>query len=170
MSNNSFFKIGFFVFLVLFLVAVGAAGAWFYFSYQTPAKNEETSTSTPAQPTPTETAEPTIVPSPALTTTPTLPAKSALEQIQAAIAAKYSKPIDETTVSLSENNGTHAKGGVKFTGEIAGAWLLAAKVNDGWVIVQDGNGTVSCETIEPFNFPPAMVPECVDNNGSLITR
>lgn len=105
-----------------------------------------------------------------ITPTVTIVEKSAEDQLRQAFANKYSKPISQVELSINKNTGVHASGGVKFIGEISGAWFLAYKADDGWTIVQDGNGTVSCEKIAPYNFPVSMVPECVDNEGNLITR
>ncbi len=87
--------------------------------------------------------------------------------IKKALAKKYQKDLSEVDFSLSKNEGTHASGGVKFAGEIAGAWVLAAKKDNQWIIVQDGNGTISCELVSPYNFPPSIVSECVDKDGKL---
>jgi len=108
--------------------------------------------------------------SPAPTATQTIPQKSDLEQITEAFAKKYNKQTSEVEVTVSKNDGTHASGGVKFSGEIGGGWFLAYKGADGWIIIQDGNGVVSCETIAPYNFPKEMVSECVDKNGNLIKK
>ncbi len=52
-----------------------------------------------------------------------------------------------------------------------GGWFLAAEVGGQWVIVDDGNGTVSCEKINPYNFPTTLVPECwSDATQDLIQR
>lgn len=93
---------------------------------------------------------------------------SDFDQIRKALADKYQKPLADVDLSISDNDGTHARGGVKFANEIAGAWILAAKVNDKWIIVQDGNGTISCETVAPYDFPVTMVSECVNSQGKLI--
>ena len=71
---------------------------------------------------------------------------------------------------MSKIDATHAWGTASFTGEMGGGWFLAYKNPDGWIIVDDGNGTISCETIAPYNFPVDMVPECVDKNGNLIKK
>jgi hypothetical protein len=97
--------------------------------------------------------------------------KSDLEQIKELFAAKYNKPIEEAEVSINENTGTHATGGVKFTGEISGAMWLAYHDGEKWILVHDGQGTIPCSAIEPYNFPIDMVPECWDEDaGKLINR
>lgn len=114
---------------------------------------------------------PTVVIPPTSSSLPTVvPPISDLELIRAAMAEKHGKPVGEVELTLSKNTGLHAQGSVRFSGEEGGGWFLAYKETTGWIIVQDGNGTVSCETIASYSFPTDMVPECVDKNGNLITR
>ncbi len=96
--------------------------------------------------------------------------KSDLEQIKEAFAAKYNKPLGDITVTIDENTGTYANGGVKFEGEIGGAWWLAYNDGTGWIIVADGNGSVLCADIEGYNFPTSMVPECWDEATSKLIQ
>jgi len=86
-------------------------------------------------------------------------------------AAKFERPVSEVNISLSQEEAKHVKGSVSFVGEMGGGWFLGAKVANKWVIVDDGNGTVSCEKIAPFDFPTDMVPECwQEDTGKLIVR
>ncbi len=98
--------------------------------------------------------------------------KSDLQQIKEAFAQKYSKDLAKVNVTIKDNSKPHMSGGVSFAGEIGGGWFLAYYNNsDNWIIVADGNGTVMCDDIEPYNFPTNMVPECWDEATSkLITR
>lgn len=127
-----------------------------------------------SQPMPTTIVQqPTIVPTSSLLTTvpsPTIPQKSDIEGIEEAFAKKYNKTVDQAEISISKKDDTHAWGSVKFAGEMAGGWFLAYKNPTDWIIVQDGNGTISCEAIAPYDFPSTMAPECVDKNGKLIKR
>jgi len=97
-------------------------------------------------------------------------AKSDLEQIKEAFAQKYSKSVADVTVTIGENNGTYAKGGVKFAGEISGGWWLAYNDGTNWLIVADGNGTVMCDDLEGYDFPTSMVPECWDEATSELIQ
>lgn len=91
------------------------------------------------------------------------------ESIKKAFAKKYNKKTDEINVDISKKDSTHIWGSVKFSGEMSGGWFLAFKdALNNWIIVQDGNGTISCETVAPYNFPVSMVSGCVDKNGQLI--
>ena len=88
------------------------------------------------------------------------PSVSDLDAIHQAFAQKYGKNVNDMTVTISKNTGVYASGGVTFAGEMGGGWFLAAKVGTSWKIVADGNGTIPCEAIAPYNFPTDMVPEC----------
>lgn len=115
---------------------------------------------------------PSPVPSPSpIPTAPVEETKTDLEQIKEVFAAKYSKEMEEITATIDENTSTHANGGVKFEGEIGGAWWLAYYDGTGWIIVADGNGSVMCDDIEGYDFPTSMVPECWDENtNQLVVR
>jgi hypothetical protein len=109
--------------------------------------------------------------SPLASVEPTAETSSDLEMIREAFAQKYSKSIADVTVTIEQNTGTYAKGGVKFAGEIGGGWWLAYDNGTDWLIVTDGNGTVMCDDLEGYNFPTDMVPECWDEATSeLIQR
>jgi len=151
MDKTSVFLIGI---ILAVLVFVGGLFWW----------TNKSKTSPVATPTPTVALRPTPTPTPKET-------KSALEQIKEAFAKKYSKPITEVNVTISKNTGTHASGGVKFAGEIGGAMWLGYNDKGKWIIVFDGQGTIPCSAIEPYDFPTDMVPECWDEATSkLITR
>ncbi|MBD3250306.1 MAG: hypothetical protein GF381_01930 [Candidatus Pacebacteria bacterium] len=97
----------------------------------------------------------------------TVPAEQGIKQ---ALAAKYDKDVAQTMIEISENTGTYAKGLVKFAGDISGGWFLAVR-EDSWKIVADGNGTVMCADIAPYDFPVEMVPDCWDEAAmELVAR
>lgn len=101
-------------------------------------------------------------------TQPTVEAKDVMAGL---LATKHSRDAAEANLTVEEDTGTHAKGLVIFDGDIGGGWWLAAKADDKWVLVADGNGTVMCSDIDPYNFPTTMVPECWDETTqTLITR
>lgn len=160
-GETNFWMIGFFIVLI---------AAAFYIG-----KNYLNFFPKTSQPEPTvNVQEPTVEvsPSPIITVIllPTIPQKSDLDGIKEAFAKKYNKTIDQVDVLISKKDDTHASGSVKFSGEIAGGWFLAYKEDSGWIIVQDGNGTISCEITAPYNFSSVMIPECIDKNGKLIKK
>ena len=171
------YKIGFFLLMGVFLILLGAFGSWFFLSQKDNRKikeaEKEVAKISPEYLSPTveiqnkETNEASLS---ADSETKETDKTSDLKALKKAMADRHHKNENETIITISKNNGTHAAGGVRFEGEISGGWFLAAKRGNEWVIVADGNGTVSCEVIEPWRFPADMVPECVDKEGNLINR
>ena len=152
--------------ITVLLVILFSAGAYLYGS----GKLIPSPVSTPNPVVQEEVSLPTNQPSLAPTIAPG-PQVSAEDEIRQAMATKHSKSVADTDISINNITTTHASGVVKFAGEIAGGWFLAAKTTGPWQIVADGNGTVICADIDPFNFPTTMVPECWDDSTqTLITR
>ena len=99
------------------------------------------------------------------------PKKTDEQLIAEAFAEKYAKSVDEVELTVNKRVKVFAQGGVKFAGEIGGAMWLAYKEEESWKIIFDGQGTIPCEDIEPYDFPQDMVPECWDyESGQSITR
>ena len=122
-------------------------------------------------PSPEVVASPILTPMPSVVPTATTETRSDLERIKEAFAEKYNKSIADVTVTIGQNTGTYANGGVKFAGETGGGWWLAYNDGSDWLIVADGNGTVMCDDLEGYDFPTDMVPECWDETTSeLIQR
>jgi len=151
-------KINFWMVLTLVLLGILLFVAGTFFPNPWIKKQEN-------NPIPSVTVEPTI----SIIPTPTVEEEGALLQLQKAFAKKYNKELSEVLMTISQKDDTHASGSIKFLGETSGGWFLAYKtITDGWIIVQDGNGTISCETIAPYGFPQEMVSECVDANNNLV--
>lgn len=161
-GGSSVFKWLFLGLLAIFLVAGGiGVGMWMSESKNT-AEDKVTPTLAMKKPSPTLTQTmPSVGPTETEEVTPT---ESEQEQakaaIKAAFAAKFDKRVDEVNITISDYQPSFAKGGVTFAGEMGGGWFLAAEVGGTWVIADDGNGTITCEKIEPYNFPVSMVSEC----------
>lgn len=86
--------------------------------------------------------------------------------IKEAFKEKYPDwEMSKVKVDVGDSTDEHASGGVSFADEIGGGWWLAAKVNNRWKIVADGNGTVSCLEIDPYDFSTEMVPFCYDEKS-----
>jgi hypothetical protein len=166
-SSKNIYKLLFFVTLVLLFLALAFLAGLYYGKGQTLFENSGRSAPGgdkeikkehyPIEVKPSETT------SSANTVYPTVEAVSDKDGIEAAFAKKYNRPESEVKVTLNESDGTYASGGISFEGEMGGGWFLAFNEQKGeWIIVADGNGTVSCEKIDPYNFPVSMVPECWD--------
>ena len=170
-QSSDAWKVGFFILLIVVLIILALIGFYIYMQSKPQIL--------PNQPSPSVQIVPSIQPSPSLqasvmpSITPSATpqqsvqpspqnTQSDVESIKQAMAKKHNKQVSEVKLTVSKNTGQFAQGSVSFEGEMGGGWFLAAKTASGWVIVQDGNGTISCQTIAPYNFPVSIVPECWD--------
>jgi len=76
------------------------------------------------------------------------------DALKSALAAHLGANVNDLTITISQNTGSHARGGVD------NGYFLAAKVNGQWQIVADGQGALDCQLIAQYGFPASMVPEC----------
>ncbi len=147
-------------FLVLFIfVLLGAVGVFAYFlgarKLSLPGKV--------ATPTPTTSLQPPLSPIPS-------PMPNETDLIKAAIYALTGLDETKVTVTITQNINTHAKGGIREYGAVGGAYWIAAKSDSEWVGVYSGQANPTCNEIASYDFPTDMVPECLDANGSVVTR
>ena len=94
--------------------------------------------------------------------------ESVIESLKILFAQKYEKRIEDITVTISKREGNYLTGGVKFTADGEGGYVLAAKVNGAWKIVFDGNGSWTCSAVDVVDFPSTLAPECWDENTMTI--
>jgi len=85
------------------------------------------------------------------------------------LADKYNKELSEVTVTVTKFDDTHAAGGVKFgaggTGE--GGLFLAARVDNVWEVVYDGNGAVDCDKMRnDYGFSDELLKNFCDPLGA----
>lgn len=86
-------------------------------------------------------------------------------------AEKYKRDFSEITIEIHKEDGDYVLGGVTFGEEGFGGGFLAVKDDGYWKLVYDGNGSIPCSDIEPYEFPVDMVPECYDQeNDKVIER
>lgn len=123
---------------------------------------------------PTVESTPLVVPTGTITLAPT-PSPTVdetaaiLAAVKAGIIAERGPKSANLTFTVSKIQGNFAQGGASAQG--GGAMWLAAKVGGTWKLVWDGNGTISCASIDPYNFPVSMVPECWnETTGKSVTR
>jgi hypothetical protein len=81
------------------------------------------------------------------------------------ISEKYGKPTDAYIVDVTTDNGTFAKGTVNEKEQVGGGIWFAAKTEKGWELAFDGNGIISCEIVNKYNFPKDIIPGCVDGEN-----
>ena len=87
--------------------------------------------------------------------------------IKAALINKNGQNAESLNIEVSEIEGGYAKGSASEQGE-GGLWF-AAKVNEKWRLVWDGNGVIECDSITPYpNFPTSLIPECFDTNTNEV--
>ena len=90
-----------------------------------------------------------------------------LAMIKRALVQKTNQSADKITVTVLQNTGDHARGGVTFQDEqgqgVSGGYWFAVKEADGWRIVLDGNGEIPCAQMRSEDFPEAMIPDCCES-------
>jgi len=125
--------------LVVILVILGIGYALYYYTQTNPPKNEEE-----------------II-------------KTDEELIAQVLANKYGKPAEDLTLDIQKRIDDYILGGVTFAPGGPGntGFFLAAKKDNQWHIAADGNGSIACSDIEPYDFPIEIINECVDEDGSL---
>jgi hypothetical protein len=73
------------------------------------------------------------------------------------------------TITVSKIAGNFAQGGASEQG--GGGMWFAAKAGGVWNLAWDGNGTISCTSVNPYNFPTTMIPQCWnDATQKMVTR
>ncbi len=103
-------------------------------------------------------------PTPTSTQTPDPAEMTDAEQIKAALIDYVDFELEESTILVSEIEGRLARGG------LPGAYFIAAKESDRWIIIYAGQATPSCNLINPYAFPVDWVPECMAADNSLVVR
>ena len=118
-------------------------------------------TSSPS-PSPVSQLQPPPTPAPVLDET---------EAIKEAIYEMVGSDATEVNVTVSNNIGSHATGGVvDWDSEVGGGYWIAANTGSEWIGVYAGQAHPTCSQIAPYNFPIDMVSECLDELGEVITR
>ncbi len=85
------------------------------------------------------------------------------DQIKAVFVAKYGWNGDNLSISVNQQQGNFAMGGVKdITSPVGGGAWLAVKKDGQWKLLFDGNGTVMCDQVEGYEVPSSMISECFD--------
>lgn len=122
-------------------------------------------------------ADPQSTATPAATTSPTFnPMASPTntsdieDQISQYFQNKFNKTPAEVNLEIQQNTGTHASGGVSFTGEMGGGMWFAHSDGSTWTVDFDGNGTPMCTDIQPHNYPASIITECWDESTSQLIQ
>ena len=155
MKSKGYWKIGFIFISIILILLVGFLAYLF-------GKGDINLNSNTYKNNSTATEEPIV--------SPTSNASLEIEAIKEAVYKKTGLTSEIADVTVSLYTSTHAKGGVKEKEAVGGAYFIAAKVNNQWICVYDGQSQPTCEQIEPFNFPKEVVSECLDQNNKVIER
>jgi putative hemolysin len=93
---------------------------------------------------------------------------STVEILKKLFADKYNKKISDINITISKEKANHIRGGVKLSKDeqAEGGNFLAAKVNNDWQIVFEGNGGINCNLKEKYGFPEDMMTDCYSDNNS----
>lgn len=118
----------------------------------------------------TETIVPTVVPTvvptiaPAANPSPTVDETGLIKtDIRQALVAKHGNTANESTITVFKIVGNYSSGGASASG--GGGMWFAAKVNDAWQLVWDGNGVILCSDLTSYpGFPVSLIPECYDDS------
>lgn len=160
---------------LLGVFAVLIIGGLAYGAYYLGTRKQDSKDTANIAPSVTESQTVTATPSSKITPTtevsPTLATQNDAELIKAALFKKNNWPADDSiNVTVSTNDGIYASG--TAGGQGGGGYFFAAKTNGEWVIVADGNGTISCASLANYpNFPKTLIPECYDEKtGTSVKR
>ena len=155
-------------FLVIVLILLGIAGGY-YLGTNYKFTVEPQSAVTTIAPAPTDTPY-VQAPPPAQTINPTIDETATLlAAVKAGLVAEHGPDAASLNVTVSKIQGAFAQGGA--SGQGGGGMWFAAKVNGVWKLAWDGNGTISCASINPYYFPTSMIPECWnDATQKIVTR
>lgn len=82
------------------------------------------------------------------------------EIVKELFAQKYNKKASDIIISIEKQDDSHCRGLVQFSAGQEGGIFLAAKVDNEWKLIFDGNGAISCEVVK-YGFPINMIPDCV---------
>lgn len=155
-------------FLVIFLILLGVGGGYYLgANYKLVLQPQGGATTTAPVPTDTLIQEAMVSPpaeAEGITPSPTVNETAAIiAGVKAGLIAEHGAGAANMNITVSKIQGNYAQGGAIEPEAVGGGMWLAAKVNGIWKLVWDGNGTISCGSINPYNFPVSMVSECWDD-------
>jgi len=82
------------------------------------------------------------------------------EIVRGEMAKKYQKNIDEVSAVVTKIEHNYAAGSIKFGqgGQGEGGIFLAARINEQWQVVFDGNGSINCDQMrQEYQFPDEIL-------------
>jgi hypothetical protein len=106
------------------------------------------------------------------TPTPTpIVTESVEDSIKNLLVEKYGWNKDTIILTVKNNENGYASGDVKMTGETGGGLWFAAKIDNQWKLVSDGNGMTTCGQLKDYpNFPKTILPQCLDEKTNKLVK
>lgn len=94
-----------------------------------------------------------------------------IREIKDALIVKHGSSAKALNITISKVEGKYAQGGAGELGKGGGMWF-AAKRDDSWKLVWDGNGIITCENLVDYpDFPASLIPQCYDGvKNEMTTR
>lgn len=120
---------------------------------------------------PTEGITGTSTNTPTVIATPSVDETSVIKTtIKKALVKKHGESANKLNVTVTKVVGNYSQGGA--SGEGGGGMWFAAKVDNEWKLVWDGNGIILCEDLADYpDFPKTFIPQCYDQKtDKLIER
>ncbi len=160
--------------LIIILIVLGIAGGYYLgtnYKFTLQPQNAVTTTAPVPTATPQPQADQPVAGTPsAAVVSPTADETAVLiSAVRAGLVAEHGSDAANLNVTVSKIQGNFAQGGA--SGQGGGGMWFAAKVAGIWKLAWDGNGTISCASINPYNFPATIIPECFDEaTQKLVTR
>jgi hypothetical protein len=144
---------------VLFITGL-TLGAFYLGTINKPLENNQIAIISPTKNTIPPSSSPSSITSPTTSPAPTTKTENDSELIKTALYKKNNWPSTEIlNVTVSSNDGTYAKGSINGNG--GGGYFFAKKVGADWIIVADGNGIITCESLSNYpDYPSSLIPEC----------
>lgn len=89
------------------------------------------------------------------------PEKTKFDKIKDLFAAEHEKSPEYVELLVTHETDAHVRGSVSFgEGEENRGMFMAAKNDDVWTIVHEGNGAFACSLLDQYAFPEEMKEGC----------
>jgi hypothetical protein len=89
------------------------------------------------------------------------------QAIQNLFVEKYDLASGSFNINISQSSPNHLRGGITFLDKegqpVGGGNFFAAKIQDSWQLVFDGNGAIPCTLLEEYAFPKEMQFDCYND-------
>lgn len=84
-----------------------------------------------------------------------------VSQIQNLFQEKHPKYKETLTIKINQAVDSFVRGSVSFENGKEGGIFLAAKIDNAWQVLHDGNGQIPCSLVK-YGFPSSMLSDCAE--------